>query len=379
MTGSLINHTPFHADLFPHTLADGQRTMVVVVKGTWMLATTPTASPSLAPYDKQMPVYRVPPLESLDLLIQRMALSAAQAEIIRALPAELWAQHETDFCPPKPRFDLIINAWANHPQREAVVQMEAAVDHVNQRGQAQRLIHLHAHAPRRWMKRLGGLGDPAAEYMEPVHRVPLFRRFAFGGQALQESGDTVSFEQNPSGMGYHLQREHANGAPLPWVESPRNPVRHWKDTPDPIALGIVPVHHLPRRALQGTFDAQWEQQRLPRPPVDSDPRQHNAAPDLLQLKTYPQPGEALVLHHMGDQTQLHFSWPTMALSACPETSGGTRLPAHELVWDTVVIDTLHLTATLIWRCQMPLPPLEKFGPISLFAHARAPSLPAPLM
>ena len=372
MSGTLINHTPFNADLFPHTRADGQRCMVVVVKGSWTLGTTPSGTPTLAPYDRQMPVYRAPPLESLSDLIQSLALSQAQADIIRGLPAEPWAQHETDFCPPKPRFDLIINAWANHPQQQAVTRMEAAVDHVNLHRQMQRLIQLHAHAPRRWMKRLGGVGDPVAEYIEPVHRIPLFRCFAFGGQALKADGTTASFEENPSGMGYHLQREQANDAPLPWIESPHAPVRHWKDTPSPMALGTVPIHHLPRRALQGTYDSQWEEQRLPRPPVDSDPRQHNAAPECLQLKVTPQPGEALVLHHMGDQAQLHFTWPTLALSACPETSGGTRLPAHELIWDTVVIDTTRLTASLIWRCEMPVPSLEKFGPISLFAHARSP-------
>lgn len=378
MTGFLINHTPFHADLFPYTLGDGQRSMVVVVKGTWMLGNAPTASSSLAPYDKHMPVFRAPPLESLYQITQSMALAAAQAEIIRSLPEESWSQHESDFCPPKQRFDVIINAWANHPDRQAFVQAEAAVDHINERQQVQRLIQLRAHAPRRWMKRLGGRGDPVAEYVEPVHRVPLFRRFAFGGQAVQADGDTTSFEQNPSGMGYHLQRELANGAPLPWVESTRDPLRHWKDTPDPVALGTVPVHHLPRRALQGSYDTQWEQQRLPRSPVDSDPRQYNAAPDALQLKVMPVTGEALVLYNMGDQAQLHFRWPTIAISACPETAGGTRLPAQELTWDTVVLDTACQTATLIWRCQMPLPPLEKLGAISLFAHARAPRTPAHL-
>lgn len=378
MTGFLINHTPFHADLFPHTSREGEHSMVVVVKGTWMLGSSATDSPSLAPYDQQIPVFRAPPLESLHQLSQCMALSEMQAEIIRELPAEPWAQHESDFCPPKPQFDLIINAWANHPDRKAFVQAEAAIDFVNQRQQVQRLIQLHAHAPRRWMKRLGGLGDPVAEYIEPVRRVPLFRRFAFGGQALQANGDSTSFESNPSGMGYHLQRELANGAPLPWVESTRDPLRHWKDTPDPVALGTVPVHHLPRRALQGSYDTDWELQRLPRPPVDSDPRQYNAAPDALQLKVTPLAGEALVLNNMGDKAQLHFRWPTIAISACPETAGGTRLPAQELTWDTVVIDTVHLTSTLIWRCQMPLPSLEKLGVISLFAHSRAPQTPASL-
>lgn len=379
MTGFLINHTPFHADLFPHTSGDGQHSMVVVVKGTWTLGNSATDSPSLATYDQQMPIFRVPPLESLHQLSQGMALSEMQAAIVRELPAQPWAQHESDFCPPKPQFDVIVNAWANHPDRQAFLQTKAAVDHVNERQQVQRLIQLRAHAPRRWMARLGGLGDPVAEYVDPVRRVPLFRRFAFGGQALQANGDTTSFEQNPSGMGYHLQRELANGAPLPWVESTLDPLRHWKDTPEPVALGTVPVHHLPRRALQGSYDTQWEQQRLPRRPVDSDPRQYNAAPDALQLKVRPVAGEALVLHNMGDEAQLHFRWPTIAISVSPETAGGTRLPVQELTWDTVVLDAACLTATLVWRCQMPLPPLEKLGAISLFAHARAPKTPAPLM
>jgi len=375
MSGFLINHTPFHADLFPHSLANGQRGVVVVVKGTWMLGTSRNASAALAPYDRQVPLYRDPPLESLHQLIQDMALSAAQAEIIRALPVEPWAKHETDFCPPKPRFDVIVNGWANEPNLREFVQTAVAVDHVDRQQHVHRLTELQGHAPRRWVKRLGGFADPLAEYIEPVLRVPLFRPFAFGGQGLETDGSTVSFEQNPSGMGYHLQRETAAGAPLPWTESACEPIHHWSDTPAPVALGAMPIHHLPRRSLQGSYDIRWEQHGLPGRPLDSDPRLHNAAPEALQLKVAPLAGEALVLHNMGDQAQLYFSWPAIALCACPETVGGTRLPTQELNWDTVVIDTGQRTATLVWRAYLPVPQLEKLGGINLQAHARAPRLP----
>lgn len=376
MSGALINHTPFHADLFPHANADGQRSVVVVAKGTWKLASALPGAPMLAPPGLQTPVYRTPPHQPLAALIDTMGLTQAQADVIHGLPAEPWSQHESDFCPPKPCFDIIINAWANDPQQQAMLRMEAAVDYVGQWQKVHRLISLHAHAPRRWMKRLGGLGDPVAEYIEPVRRVPLFRRFAFGGQALLAGGGTASFEANPSGIGYHLLREQAAGAPLPWIESPEQPLRAWTDTAAPIALGTVPLHHLPRRGLQGTYDEHWQRHRLPLPPVDFDRRSHNAAPEPLQLGASPAPGDVLVLHHMGDQSRLHFTWPTVALTASPESAGGTRLPAHELTWDTVVIDTAQSTASLIWRCEMPCPALEKFGPISLFAHARAPQATA---
>lgn len=347
---ALINNTPFWADSFPSTNETGISGTVVLVKGTWQLQPTADATPRLCEMQHQLPIYPDglhQTLGSLELEdVQRQALEARDSQRLK----QRWARFETDYTRPKNHFDILINAWATSPDGQPKEFIEVAVDYTTEHS-TNTLIRLLAHAPRYW-KGVSLLNQGRAEVIAPVQRIPLFRPFAFGGQAFKDNKPNATaqaYPANPDGMGYCLQGKEAKEALLPWIESPEQAIQSWQDTPIPVALGHLPPHHSPRRERQGTFDAAWKKSRAPKLPTDFDPRHHNAAPDALQLTRSPRPGHVLSLRNMGAHPVLYFVWPAINLSAHAEGRGGTRIPAQELRWDSLQIEAQTGQAALVWR------------------------------
>ncbi|WP_326542163.1 DUF2169 family type VI secretion system accessory protein [Pseudorhodoferax sp.] len=364
MTCHVINNTPFRAQALPHVDPAGRSNMLLLVKGSWLLSSMPHVAAQLAPAERQLPIYRT----GLRQTLGSLALDEAQAGIVAPRRDAVWERFETDLVSPKPRFDVLVNAWAVSPDGQPRPSIDAAVDYTRA-GQRHCLLALRAHAPRVWRAGAGSLGRLVPTLLAPARQVPLLRPFAFGGQALQDDGHSVSYEANPDGLGFHRSRRTAKDAALPWVGSVQTALRYWDDVAAPAALGHVPPHHLPRRGLQGTLDEQWQRQRAPHRPLDFDPRHHNAAPDALQLTETPQPGDMLTLQHMAEQPQLHFCWPGLRLAAHAETRGGTRLPLQHAQWDTVLIEPAEGLATLVWRAQFSPPPLQDIALVTLWAFA----------
>ncbi|MDA8457045.1 DUF2169 domain-containing protein [Acidovorax sp. GBBC 3334] len=369
MNCEILNHTPFRAQTFAHRDPQAGNTLVVVVKGTWLLSTQAQSPPRLAPAERQAPIARSGVLQSLGSL----PLDDVQAAAIEARRGESWARVESEHVPPKPCFDLLVNAWAVAPGGQPALSMDASVDYLAQ-GSARRLLGLRAFAPRCWMADLGGLGRLRAAGTRPVSRIPLLRPFAFGGQATDaKTGAHQALDTNPEGMGWYPGAAAAQGAPLPWVESAETALGGWDGAVPPTALGHVPPHHLPRRALQGTFDERWRTTRAPDLPEDFDPRHYNAAPEPLQLRVPPRPGHGMALQGMSADGPLFFTWPEITLAAQAETAGGTLLAPQEMRWDTLLVDTEDRHASLLWRTALALPSLESIGLVHITAHARAPS------
>lgn len=361
MSCQLVNNTPFRAHAVPHAGAAG-RGVLLIVKGSWQLSGLAQAAPRLEPAERQLPIYPT----GLRQTLGSLDLDETQRRVIAPRLAEIWERFETDNVPPKPCFDVIVNAWAVSPDGRPRPRIDAAVDYT-QGKQQRRLLALHAHAPRIWQAELGAFGRLVPTLLAPAWRVPLLRPFAYGGVAQQDDGSTIAFEPNPEGMGFYGSRQCANGAVLPWVESTDAALQHWDDGAQPVALGHLPPHHLPRRDLQGSFGPHWQRTRAPHLPLDFDPRHHNAAPQALQLAQGPRAGDRLTLHHMADQSQLHFCWPSLRLSAQPETRGGTRLAPQPLQWDTLIVETDEARATLVWRAVLLAPALEQIGLVTLWA------------
>lgn len=368
MTCPVLNHTPFRAQVFPHQDAERRSAALVIVKGTWQLAAAPGLPPRLAAAQDQAAIFR----EGVRQTLGSLPLDAAQAAAIAPRAHELWTCLESEYVPPKPRFDCIVNGWAVASQGRPLPSIDAAVDYLTDGG-SRRLIELRAFAPRTWLPELGAIGRLRASGEATASRIPLLRPFAFGGQEKDpQTGHVNAFEPNPEGMGWYRSAAAARGAPLPWIEPLDRAITAWDDPLEPIALGHVPPHHIPRRDLQGTFGDTWQSTRAPDLPEDFDPRHHNAAPNALQLRESPRPGHALVLHGMSEGGPLYFTWPPLALTVQAETAGGTLLPPQELRWDTLLVDTATQRASLLWRAVIVAPALERLGLVHVTAHARAP-------
>ncbi|GKT19396.1 hypothetical protein AVHY2522_22320 [Acidovorax sp. SUPP2522] len=236
MTCPVLNHTPFRAQVFPHRDAERRSAALVIVKGTWQLAAAPGLPPRLAAAQDQAAISREGERQTLGSL----PLGAAQAAAIAPRAHELWTCLESEYVPPKPRFDCIVNGWAVAPQGRPVPSIDAAVDYLAHGG-SRRLIELRAFAPRTWLPELGAIGRLRASGEATASRIPLLRPFAFGGQEKDpQTGHVNAFEPNPEGMGWYRSAAAARGAPLPWLEPLDRAITTWDDTLEPIALGHVP-------------------------------------------------------------------------------------------------------------------------------------------
>lgn len=335
MACSVINNTPFQAASFPCDDENGRTRQVIVVKGTWQLSTG-----RLAAAEHQYPVLR----SAAECCLGELELDPTQRKLIQGREAERWTRFEGDYLPAKPNFDIIINAWAQTPHATPQASIECAVDY-NDRP----LLRLMAHAPRIWRKSLGGFGNPTIEQIAPATRIPLIHAFAFGGDAIGATTPTPAWLSNQNGMGYYAQHKAAHDQPLPWIESPAQPIRQWDDRPAPIALGHCSAADTPRRRMQGSFDDAWQRERAPLPPFDFDPRYYNAAPSALQLPTLPTAGARFSLYHLGKQARLDVRLPAVRIQASAETAGGARHAPRDARWDTLLIEPEEDRYMLIWR------------------------------
>lgn len=367
MNCSIVNNTPFAAQAFPHMDAQGKHMLALVAKGTWELAASATGIPRLRPAERQRSIHRAGVLRPLGSL----AKDEIQAAVLQPRAQQPWMVCEPEHVPPKPWFDLLLDACAVSPNGRPAFSIDVAVDYASQ-GRQHRLAALRAFSPRLWLKDFGQL---SAKELGPSLRIPLLRPFAFGGQTLDAKDNVLVDERNPDGMGFYGTAAQAASSPLPWMQALDRPIKHWDDTvPDQaLGLGLVPPHHQPRRGLQGSFDDAWRQSRAPLLPLDHDLRHRNAAPESLQLPHPPLAGDVLTLHHMGDEPLLRFVWPRVALVAQAETAGGTLLPPQELRWDTLAVDTEQADASLLWRALLPLPAQERIAVVHLTAHENAPA------
>ncbi|MGR3436505.1 MAG: DUF2169 family type VI secretion system accessory protein [Shimia sp.] len=233
-----------------------------------------------------------------------------------ALAATLWEQ---DIAPGKIGTDLILRGAARAPGGRPLRDwpVSVAIPEVLRYG-------FHVRGPVRWEWGRDGwdLGE-----VEEVTSVPLRYGLAYGGPvaAGRADGDTSAAEDRGGDAG----TEEAPDAPAPVHDL--NPAgigfatrdRLYDDTPfpaarigqlaeflsgDPLApmqvCGTMPVAKgwLPRRALAGTFDAEWQARRHPRMPEDYDLGFWNHAPRGLQIATGLRGDETLVLQGLDTGT-----------------------------------------------------------------------------
>ena len=195
MNCSILNNTPFAAQAFPHTDAQGVHSLALVAKGTWELAAGATNLPRLRPAERQRPIHRAGLLRPLGSL----ARDEFQAQVLQPRAQQPWPICEPEHVPPKPWFDLLLDACAVSPNGRPASSIDVAVDYERQ-GRQHRLAALRAFSPRIWIKDFGQL---KASELGPSLRIPLLRPFAFGGQTLDARGNSLVDEHNPDGMGFY--------------------------------------------------------------------------------------------------------------------------------------------------------------------------------
>lgn len=330
---AFTNHTRYAANAVLLTDGEGADVLVVAARGTWRIARG--AEPALAEEQR--------PLVEADAYAGEPGLSSL-AEV-------------SDYVPVKPATDVVVLGAAHAPGGKAVASMTVEVEV----GRVKRAVLVTG--DRVWKK--NGIFGIKAGPAKPFMAMPLEWERAYGGTVTGEDGAVVArHEGNPVGRGFVADPRHADGVALPNLEDPAAPLESPKDRPEPHGLGFVSPDWLPRRALAGTFDAAWEERRMPMLPADFDERFFNAAPAALQASPHLEGGERVRLAGFDPKGEWRFRLPSDTLTARLLFPADV-VETHPLRLDTVVIEPGEERLQMVWRATLPAP-----VPIARLLHVR---------
>jgi hypothetical protein len=189
-------------------------------------------------------------------------------------------------------------------------------------------------------------------------RMPITWERSFGGTDPEEP--SVFEPRNPVGCGVRKRVADLKGLPVPSFEDPRTPITHAGAKAEPVGLGAVAPHWMPRRGWAGTFDEAWRKERFPLLPVDFDARFLNAAPLDQQLDGY-QPGEVMRFGFLGVRDYDEVALPELA-PPVTIVDGGAIVEVAPRV-DTIVIAPAERRVSVVARAVYV--PAPEGGPLKL--------------
>jgi len=324
----LRNKTPFRAAIFPGLDKHGVEHVSVLVKATYALPAAPArAGAPLTVADQQVPLHMADVLVGDD-------------------PATSSVKYQSDVGPLKPGTDVVLVGKA-YPERGRSVAVEVSLE-VGPLAKRARVS-----GDRAWTR----AGSWIVSSPIPFEEMPLCYERAFGGwdrshpDPRQHGGD----DRNPVGTGFAASQraERLEGLRLPNIEDPAKAIDDPRARPPVVGFGFVGRGWLPRRALAGTYDAAWDEQRAPLLPLDFDERFFNGAPADLVATPRLRGGESVRVRGASRAGPLAFALPapeiTVGLSVRRELST-TRA---EL--DTVIIEPDDARVVLSFRATVPCP------------------------
>jgi len=251
--------------------------------------------------------------------------------------------YEADYCPFKPRVDVLLHGALALPT--PVGQIDATLEVGNRIRKTVRVF-----GDRAWIP--GVVKTLALSKPRPFARMPLEWERAFGGT---DPDDPKCFEpKNPFGRGMRRKAPALEGQPAPNFEDPRHLIESWDDHPAPVGFGPVGKSWQPRIRLAGTYDDAWMEERYPLAPADFDPAFHNCAPADQQLDGY-LPGEEVRLHYMTPAGHDRFRLPALEVPVAFRDKRGREI-YERLRPDTIVIEPAQRRVSLVGRvCHFPEP------------------------
>jgi hypothetical protein len=311
-----INLTPFAAE---HTVmmdGAGFERLLVVVKATYSIA---AGTAVLA--GAQEPVYRADDYRDTP---QRSSLRRAGE-----MPME------------KPGTEIVIagSAYPSQPgAAEALVGLTLGPLHKSVRVVGERA----------WV----GEVAPSISRPVPFERMPLLWERAYGGR--DETGDAEEmFAENPVGRGFRssTSRRPVDGALLPNLEHPAEPIHSPDDRPRPAGFGPIAPWWSPRPRYAGTYDERWKRERMPLLPDDFNSLFHHAAPHDQILPGPLLGGETLSVTGVRPGGGAYeFALPHADLEVVVRVGRDRLVPPVRV--DTMILDADTQTLSLVWRASV---------------------------
>jgi hypothetical protein len=247
----------------------------------------------------------------------------------------------------KPATDVVLIGQA-HPAEGGATEMLVAF----QVGPVRKGVRVLG--DRVFFQHLGGVGISKPAPLQPT---PLVWERAFGGWDRRHADPArhACEPRNPVGVGFRCEGSPLeDGAPLPNLEDPAEPILAWGQRVTPAGFGFVSPHWQPRAAWAGTYDAAWESNRAPLLPRDFDRRFMNGSPPGLTAQGYLKGDEPVAVTGASPDGRLAFRLPGLPP---PEVRASFAVGPDRAIpmWlDTVVVDTDASQVLLLWRGSTPL-------------------------
>jgi hypothetical protein len=304
---------------------DGRESVVVVVKGTFLIPESPKAEPKLAPEQARL----------------------VTADVFTGEPGFSAPLYECDYAPRKSRCDILLNGSAYAPggrptERTTVTlrvgSMTKSFDVVGNRSWGSSL--------------LGWKASP----IQPFTKQPISYNVAFGGTDRTDSDPAKhrAYLPNPVGVGYHdtLDPKAIEGKPLSNTEERGKPVASPTGKYVPMSFGPIARNFPERVKWAGTYDQKWLDNVMPFLPKDFDERYFQAAPPDQQMD-YLQGGEEIELLNLTPQARTTFTVPSREVPVEISPKNGDRSEFKGTI-DTLVIEPDMGRFQVVWRVNYPL-------------------------
>jgi hypothetical protein len=305
----LNNGTPFAVDRTIAVDKSGERSYVVVVKGTFDIA----AAGQVVPAQEQLPVEPGPKH--------------------RGDPGETSLIYEQELVGPKPRTDLYLNASAYAPQGRRSTQL-----HVGVRTPAG-MKSLLVSGDRSWERSPVGTIKPSA--VKPFETMPITYERAHGGYD-RDDPDPQNHRldrNNPVGVGFYTDASHRVGKLLPNIE-------FLEGGKGVAGYGALCSFWEPRIRYQGTYDARWVESQKPLLPRDYDPQWLQCAPVDQQFAPHLVGGEKIELVNLTPEGVLQFPVPKRYFAFT--TRIGRKQLEHRAKLNTVIVEPDHPRVIVLW-------------------------------
>ena len=316
------NHTPLTTEIIPGLDKNGYDYAVLVIKGNFVLN----------PNNK-------------NLVLSQQPAKIDKADKYYDEPENSSVQYESDTAILKPATDIVVNGHAYAPNNQAVQKIDVGVQ-INDKN-----INYRVFGDRQWVKNGLNWGVTAPRKFE---RLPLIYENAFGGvdtTTLEEK--LVQFSEfNPIGKGFvGTKKSPIEGLHLPNIENPQALISHYNDKPMPVGFGFISRSWQPRVKLAGTYDENWQTNRLPLLPLDFNDKYFNAAHPNLINEQHLVGGEQILLKNLSQLGDIGFILPEWKAPVKVTVKG--RSKSIKPILDTVVIEPDINNVALTWRVSMP--------------------------
>jgi hypothetical protein len=321
----LINATRMAADYALGVDKDARESVVVVVKGTFLIPKNPNDEPELA----------------------KMQIPLVTADVFTGEPGLSAPVYESEYAPRKPRCDVLLNGSAYAPGGRPVDRVTVSL----RVGGMRKSFDVVGN--RVWQA--GALSIGASKPV-PFIKMPFSYDNAFGGTD-RAKGDPDTFRSylaNHCGVGWHeyLDTRFVDNTPLPNTEETGRPVTSPKGNYKPMALGSI-GRQLPERAKwAGTYDQKWLDDVSPFLPKDFDERYFQAAP-VDQQTDHLLGGEEVELVNLTPSGRTAFNLPRRDVPVEFSFRNGDRRDVNTVI-DTVLFEPDLGRFCMLWRVSLPL-------------------------